>query len=55
MNGLENKEFTLGNRSVRNIGTNVAVMYEVPGVLIRNKFTAHLTVYFGPIDGADKY
>ena len=54
MDDLEGKTFYLGKRSIKEIGKNVAVMYDVPGV--RNgRFVAHLTAYFGPPKESKKY
>jgi hypothetical protein len=48
--GLTGKEFKLGNRSCRKIRDNIAVMYDIVGLN-----GAHITIYFGPIEGHEKY
>jgi hypothetical protein len=51
---LEGRTFRLGRRSSRVVGGNVAVMYEIEGVM-NGGFPAHITVYFGPASDASNY
>ncbi len=53
-NTLIGKVFELNNRRQRNVGDQVAVMYDVQGVK-NGKHNAHFTVYFGPADDASNY
>ncbi len=53
INDLEGKIFTLGERQVKQIGSNVSVIYIVNGVT-NGKHQAHITVYFGPQNGTEK-
>jgi hypothetical protein len=45
--GLEGREFKLGERSVQQIKDSIAVMYEVEDLKNNNDNPAHITVYFG--------
>jgi hypothetical protein len=51
---LTGQRFMLGNRRVGIVGKNVAVMYDVIGVM-NGQYKAHITVYFGSPDEADLY
>lgn len=54
MEGLNGQTFPLGQRSVRALRGQTAVMYEVKGVTNRG-YPAHITVYFGPSSGSEAY
>ena len=51
---LTGKTFPLGRRSTKLIGANMAVMYDVVGVM-NGRYPAHLTVFFGPAEYAKLY
>jgi hypothetical protein len=51
---LTGKTFPIGNRREKNMRGNTVVMYDVIGVS-NGKYPAHLTVYFGPNEGASEY
>ncbi len=52
---LNGKIYSLGSRTTKMIGNNIAVMYDIVD-LKNGKYPAHITTYFGPnIDESNDY